>query len=139
MGSRVSKIIPELPKMSNSQPFFRVSWLFLYTEGMHKEKTLLISGIVIIALPHLGFPNLTEKIIFLILGLGVIAIAYAYFFHKTKKPVKAPRTPKQKASTVVAAEDVVVETPRPQTKEEITGFTFIKRTGEGSEDSNAVS
>ena len=91
---------------------------------MSKEKLLLICGFVIIALPHLGFPNLTEKIIFAVLGLIVMAIAYGYFFAKTKKPAKPTRTPKPK----VIVEERIPET-QPQVKEEVTGFTFIKRNG----------
>ncbi len=102
---------------------------------MSREKLLFVLGIVVIALPNLGFPNLTEKIIFLVLGLGIIIIAYGYYFSKPKRVVKSIRTAKSKS--VQATEELPVN-PTPQTKEEITGFTFIKRNGEEPGDSNAI-
>lgn len=93
---------------------------------MTREKFLFILGIIVIALPNLGFPNFTEKIIFLVLGLGIIIIAYGYYFAKTKKVAKPVRVSKPKS---VATLEEPVANPRPQTKEEMTGFTFIKRNG----------
>lgn len=87
---------------------------------MTKEKTLLILGIIIIVLPHLGFPNGLEKIIFAALGAFIIILAYSVHFKKEKKVKRTPRT----------ATSIQQQTPAPtQTldKEEITGFTYIKK------------
>ena len=87
---------------------------------MTKEKSLLILGIIVIALPNLGFPNGLEKIIFAVLGVLVIIAAYAMHFEKNKKT----KTKKSVSQSVEDNSVVVAKTP---TKEEITGFTYIKK------------
>lgn len=105
---------------------------------MSKEKILFILGILVIALPHLGFPSGLEKIIFAVFGIIIILISYAFFFRsknitperavkKTRQPsVRKPRStvapmaiPEEKTETVQEAD---IQQP-----EENTGFTFVKR------------
>lgn len=103
---------------------------------MTKEKTLLIIGILIIALPNFGFPNLVEKIVSIFFGLLIISLAYAIHFEKNKKiktitktvKVKEVRKQKEPKKEIIQTEtEDVVLVESPLKKEEITGFTFIKK------------
>ncbi len=108
---------------------------------MSKEKILFILGILVIALPHLGFPNGLEKIIFAVFGITIVLISYAFFFRskniaperaikKTRQPsVRKPRTtiapaitPEEKEEKTESVQETATQQP-----EENTGFTFVKR------------
>lgn len=107
---------------------------------MSKEKFLFILGILVIALPHLGFPNGLEKIIFAVFGITTVLISYAFFFRskniaperaikKTRQPsVRKPRTTIAPAITPEEEEKTEsVQETATQQSEENTGFTFVKR------------
>jgi len=46
---------------------------------MKKARLLLILGIWVAVLPHLGFPSLWKNILFLLTGLGIIYLAFALY------------------------------------------------------------
>lgn len=93
---------------------------------MSKEKILFVIGVLTIAVPNLGFPNLIEKIIFVFLGALVIIVAYGLRFdrNKTKKIMKKEKIPVARA-TEIQNDDV--EIIKNSSKEEITGFSYVKK------------
>lgn len=110
---------------------------------MTKEKALLVFGIIIIAIPNLGFPNIAEKIILTFFGVLVIIIAYGIHFEKNKSIKKQEFVRPIKEKDVVSFrqtkefnqvqskeesinEDVIVE-KNIFPKEEITGFKYVNR------------
>ncbi len=102
---------------------------------MTKEKTLLILGIIVIALPNMGVPNLVEKIISLVIGFLVIILVYALHFEKKKKirteiQVKLPEQDvvKEKVKRAVRAKtekNSVISPIKISQGENLTGFTYI--------------
>ncbi len=46
---------------------------------MKKIRAIAIAGFISIILPFLGFPLLIKKIVFVIVGLGLLGIAYLIF------------------------------------------------------------
>lgn len=46
---------------------------------MKKIRAIAISGLISIILPFLGFPIILKKIIFVIIGIGLVGIAYLIF------------------------------------------------------------
>jgi len=58
-----------------------------YNRGMKKAKAMLIIGIWVIILPHLGFSYNVKNILFLITGSALIYIAFViYNQHKREQP-----------------------------------------------------
>jgi len=49
------------------------------SNGMRKEKTLLIIGIWVAILPFTGFPNTFRKILFVLTGLALMYLAYLFY------------------------------------------------------------
>ena len=49
---------------------------------MRKERTLLILGIVIAFLPFLGFPNSWREVLFVMIGLSIIYLAYLFYLER---------------------------------------------------------
>lgn len=110
---------------------------------MTKEKTLLIFGIFVIVVPHLGFPNVIEKIILSFFGFLIIIIAYGIHFEKNKKlkndfPVTKPlskiitqelnnKEEKPPEKETLKEEDVVIVNKINFPKEEVTGFKYVSR------------
>lgn len=105
---------------------------------MGRAKWLFILGLVVMALPHLGFVGLVEKAISFGIGLLVVVSAYSYYIERHKsaepriQPVEAPvkksatpptrtRAPRKIPSPYLPP--LVKETPPAQTD----GFVFIKR------------
>ena len=97
---------------------------------MSREKTLFIIAILIMVLPHLGFPNLVERITLLIFGLIILIFAYSLYFDKKKK-VKRPTVKKASVSPMP-----------PLAKKEITpdtsGFVFVKKSDDKSNENFSI-
>ena len=51
---------------------------------MRKERTLLVLGLLIIALPYSGFPSSWKTFIFLIIGLCILYISYLFYTQAKK-------------------------------------------------------
>ena len=57
---------------------------------MRKEKTLLIIGLLVTILSFLGFPIMWRKILFLIIGLAIMYLAYLFYLEvKARSSVDA--------------------------------------------------
>ncbi len=96
---------------------------------MTREKTLFIIAILVMVLPHLGFPNLVERISLLILGLIIMIFAYTLYFDRKKKVVRKPATKKVSVSPMppLAKKEVPVDT---------SGFVFVKKAPEKNDNFN---
>lgn len=103
---------------------------------MGRAKWLFILGLVVMALPHLGFVGLLEKAVSFGLGLLVVISAYSYYIEHRKsieprvrhveEPVKKATTTRARAPRKIPSPylpPLVKETPPVQSD----GFVFIKR------------
>jgi hypothetical protein len=97
---------------------------------MSREKTLFIIAILVMVLPHLGFPNLVERISLLILGLIIMIFAYSLYFDRKKKVVRKPATKKVSVSPMppLAKKEVPVA--------DTSGFVFVKKAPEKNDNFN---
>lgn len=87
---------------------------------MSREKSLFIIAILIIILPHLGFPNLVERISLLVLGLIIVGFAYGLYFEKRKKPVR-------KAAVKRTSVAPMPPLAKKEVQQDTSGFVFVKR------------
>lgn len=105
---------------------------------MARAKWLFILGLIVMALPHLGFVGLVEKATSFGLGLLVVASAYTYFIEQRKSTVQVVRSEEAlvkksaAASTRVRAPRKIPSPYLPPLVKEIPpvqsdGFVFIKR------------
>lgn len=84
-------------------------------------------------LPHLGFPNLVERISLLVIGFVILIFAYGLYFENRKKVIKKPATKKTSVSPMPPlAKKVVTETV------DTSGFVFIKKPEDKNRDNFSV-
>ena len=60
---------------------------------MSKKQWLIIIGIIIMALPFLGFPSNWDSFISVILGLVIILISYSNNINRARKNSRLPVAP----------------------------------------------
>lgn len=46
---------------------------------MRKERTLLVIGLLVAILPFLGFPNNWRRLLFVLLGVALVYLAYLFY------------------------------------------------------------
>ncbi len=99
---------------------------------MTQAKLLFLIGLLVMALPHLGFVGILENIIYFAFGLIILISAYSTYLDKKKRaeppaslPVKSRTTRTRSIKKVPSPylPPLVKEAP----PEQSTGFVFVKK------------
>jgi hypothetical protein len=55
---------------------------------MRKERTLFVLGVLVAVLPFSGFPEAWREVFFVIIGLGILCLAYLFYNEAKKRVLK---------------------------------------------------